>query len=170
MNALLPEVKKSFALIFALFFYHDCYIVHILFQRQAKSTHLVREFMSFIVHYKYMSDLKRLWISRRIAELGKKKKDLAEALGLPHTRISDIINGNRSLKITEIGNFAEFMQMSYTEVLSRFSKKEPNYDISYDSLIPDEKDLIESYRGLSESGKQKFQQMFDDAKDDEEKS
>lgn len=117
-----------------------------------------------------MSNLKRIWISQRIAELGKKKKDLAEALGLPHTRISDIINGNRSLKITEIGNFADFMQMSYTEVLNRFSMKKENIDINYDSLIPDEKELIESYRGLSESGKQKFQQMFEVVKEDKEKS
>ena len=113
-----------------------------------------------------MSDKKRIWISRRIAEMGKKKKDLAEVLGLPHTRISDIINGNRSLKITEISPFADFMDMSYSEVLSKFSMKEGEINISYDALIKDEKDIIESYRGLSESGKQKFQQFFKVVKDE----
>ena len=111
-----------------------------------------------------MSDLKRLWISDRIADQGKKKKDLAEALGLPHTRISDIINSNRSLKITEIKPFADFMNMSYSEVLSRFSMKQEEFNAAYDTLVYDEKQIIESYRGLSESGKQKFQQFFEVAK------
>lgn len=115
-----------------------------------------------------MSDKKRIWISRRIVELGKKKKDLAEALGLPHTRISDIINGNRSLKITEISSFADFMDMSCSEVLSRFSMKEKEINISYDALIRDEKEIIESYRGLSEAGKQKFQEFIEDVKDNNE--
>jgi hypothetical protein len=58
------------------------------------------------------------------------------------------------------------MDMSYSEVLSKFSMKETEINISYDALIKDEKDIIESYRGLSESGKQKFQQFFKVVKDE----
>ena len=115
-----------------------------------------------------MSNLKRLWISDRIADQGKKKKDLAEALGLPHTRISDIINSKRSLKITEIKPFADFMNMSYSEVLSRFSLRQEDFNAAYDALVYDEKQIIDSYRGLSESGKQKFQQYFETAKNTDE--
>ncbi|MDG1996577.1 MAG: helix-turn-helix transcriptional regulator [Emcibacteraceae bacterium] len=116
-----------------------------------------------------MSELKRIWISDRIADQGKKKKDLSEALGLPHTRISDIINSKRSLKITEIKPFADFMNMSYSEVLSRFSLKQEDFNAAYDALVYDEKQIIESYRGLSESGKQKFQEFLVEEKNTEDK-
>jgi hypothetical protein len=44
--------------------------------------------------------------------------------------------------------------------------KETEINISYDALIKDEKDIIESYRELSEQGKQKFQQFFKVVKDE----
>ncbi len=113
-----------------------------------------------------MSNLKRGWISDRLGELGKKKKGLAEALGLPHTRISDILIGTRALKVTEVKPFADFMNISTEEVLARFSGDEPNNWPSYETLVNDEKDVIETYRGLSESGKQKFQAYVDDIKED----
>lgn len=115
-----------------------------------------------------MSDFKRVWVSTRIAELGKKKKDLAEALGLPHTRISDIINGNRALKVTEVQPFADFMNMSYMDVINRFSMKNADLNFSYPDQNSDNYDVIEVYRGLSESGKQKFQQLAEEIKKTEE--
>ena len=115
-----------------------------------------------------MNNSRRLWISERIKELGKKKKDLAETLGLPHTRVSDIVGGTRALKLTEVHAFAEFMNMSYTEVLNRFSMKGTakgdGVGSVYDGLINEEKEVIELYRGLSESGKQKFQEYVTNVK------
>lgn len=111
-----------------------------------------------------MSMKKRIWVSDRVKELGKKKKDLAETLGLPHTRISDIISGTRALKVTEVKPFADFMNMSFEEVLNRFSMKDADVEPSYDGLIGDERDMVDLYRGLSESGKQKFQLLADEMK------
>jgi len=110
---------------------------------------------------------KRSWISDRIRQLGKKKKDLAEVLGLPHTRISDIISGNRALKVTEVESFADFMDMGIEEVLSCFASTKSNIKPSYDNTIIDEKQVIELYRGLSEPGKQKFQKLAEEMKKDE---
>ena len=118
-------------------------------------------------HYTAMDLRKRLWISQRIKELGKKKKDLAKVLGLPHTRVSDIISGNRSLKITEIENFADYMHMTINEVLDRFNSREINVMPNYDGLVTDEKAVIMLYRGLSEPGKQRFQQLAKDVETDE---
>ncbi len=113
-----------------------------------------------------MGTLKRVWISDRIRELGKKKKDLAEALGLPHTRISDIVNGTRALKVTEVKPFADFMNMSFDDVLRRFSEDKSNDWPSYDTLGGDERNMVETYRGLSESGKQKFQEFLHEIEGD----
>ena len=111
-----------------------------------------------------MSSKKRIWVSNRVKELGKKKKDLAETLGLPHTRISDIISGNRALKLTEVKGFADFMEMSFEEVLNRFSMKDSGVEPSYEGLVSVERDMVALYRGLSESGKQKFQLLADEMK------
>lgn len=109
---------------------------------------------------------KRSWISDRIRELGKKKKDLAEVLGLPHTRISDIISGNRALKVTEVEPFASFMDMGIEEVLSCFASNKSNLKPSYSRALNDEKLVIEIYRGLSEPGKQKFRRLAEEIKND----
>ena len=115
-----------------------------------------------------MTVMRRNWISDRIKFLGKKKKDLAEALGLPHTRISDIIAGTRALKVTEVKAFADFMEMAFEDVIKRFSNAEEDEWPSYDTLVSDEQNVIDAYRGLSESGKQKFQAFVDVVKDSEE--
>ena len=101
--------------------------------------------MFIIFFYEYK---KRIWVSDRIKELGKKKKDLAETLGLPHTRISDIISGNRALKLTETKRFADFMEMSFEEVLSRISMKDTGVEPFYDGLVSDERNMVALYRGL----------------------
>ena len=115
-----------------------------------------------------MSSFKRDWISKHIRDMGKRKKDLAEALGLPHTRISDIINGTRALKVTEVKRFADFMNMTTEEVLCRFSGDCDEDENSFASLVKDEKEMIQTYRGLSESGKQKFHAFVENMKDDDE--
>ena len=112
---------------------------------------------------------KRSWVSERIRELGKKKKDLAEVLGLPHTRISDIISGNRALKVTEVQPFADFMNMSIDEVISCFASNKSNLKPNYDNSQSAERQLVELYRGLSEPGKQKFQNFVEDIIKDENK-
>ncbi|MEZ5756699.1 MAG: helix-turn-helix transcriptional regulator [Emcibacteraceae bacterium] len=122
-----------------------------------------------------MTGKKRNWISERIKLLGKKKKDLAEILGLPHTRISDMISGTRALKITEIVKFADFMEMSVSEVLSGFnsSQSRPNEEVrgssQYQLLEKDENDVLALYRGLSEPEKQKFQHLVSTVKNEEKK-
>ena len=114
-----------------------------------------------------MSLKKRSWISDRIRELGKKKKDLAEVLGLPHTRISDIISGNRALKVTEVEPFANFMDMRIEEILSCFSSNKSNLKPSYDGSLSGEKQVIEFYRRLSEPGKQKFLKLAEEMQNDD---
>jgi transcriptional regulator with XRE-family HTH domain len=65
----------------------------------------------------------RNWIKDRLKELGYLQQELADVLCLPHTRITDIVYGRRSVKITELRRFADFLEMSIEEVLTRFEKE-----------------------------------------------
>lgn len=113
-----------------------------------------------------MAVMKRIWVSDRIKQLGKKKKDLAQSLGLPHTRISDIISGLRALKVTEVKPFADFMEMPIDEVIKRFSNKQHEEWSDYVMLVSDEKKVLEAYRELSEAGKEEIKAFVNDMKQD----
>lgn len=57
------------------------------------------------------------WITERLNELDKKAIGLAKHLGLPQPRISDITNGTRLIKVSEIPALAEYLEMSQEEAL-----------------------------------------------------
>ena len=57
------------------------------------------------------------WIADRLEELGKRKAQLAEALGLPPTRISEILRGRREIQVAEVMPLARFLDMDPMTVL-----------------------------------------------------
>ncbi len=57
------------------------------------------------------------WIADRLAELGKKKSELAQALGLPPTRISEILRGRRDVHVSELLPLARCLDMDPMTVL-----------------------------------------------------
>lgn len=63
----------------------------------------------------------RIWIKDRLRELGKKQIGLANALGVEHPRISEMVKGKRGLKSDEVQIFADFLEMPVSEVLVAFS-------------------------------------------------
>jgi len=68
--------------------------------------------------------MRRDWIEERLEELrprGKTKAGLADAMGLPATRISAIIKGERKLDAPQILGLAQYLEISETEALVRLS-------------------------------------------------
>jgi len=57
------------------------------------------------------------WIADRLAELGKKKSELAQALDLPPTRISEILRGRRDVHVSELLPLARCLDMDPMTVL-----------------------------------------------------
>lgn len=57
------------------------------------------------------------WIADRLAELGKKKSELAQALDLPPTRISEILRGRREVHVSELLPLARCLEMDPMTVL-----------------------------------------------------
>lgn len=77
------------------------------------------------------------WIKTRLKEIGKKQTGLADALGLPHPRVSEIIKGKRSIRADEAAIMADFLQISGDEILSRirYGSHERSFDIVREPLI-----------------------------------
>lgn len=71
------------------------------------------------------------WIKVRFKEVGAKSKDLAEALQLPPSRISEKLNGKAEFLEDEIPTLASMLKMSIAEVLARLPYSAAN------SLVPD---------------------------------
>ena len=86
----------------------------------------------------------RAWIEERLKSLKKKKGDLAAALDLPNSRITELIKGERQLRLTEVPIFADFMMMPHEEVIVKFSLT--NSDLVYTNHI------IANIRGYVQAG------------------
>lgn len=59
----------------------------------------------------------RQWIKRRLKELKKTQAGLAEHLGLPGSRVSELISGVRTLQVGEVTKVAEYLEWPPTRVL-----------------------------------------------------
>jgi len=73
--------------------------------------------------------MERQWINHRLLEIGKSKAQLASALGLAPSRITEILNSKREIKVTEIPLLADFLELSVSDVmLNIFPKRRVQLD------------------------------------------
>lgn len=63
-------------------------------------------------------DKPHAWIEARLKAVGAKKIDLAAAISVPPTRITEIIAGNRKVKSNEVGPLARVLKMSDADFLT----------------------------------------------------
>lgn len=68
--------------------------------------------------------MRNQWIADRLEELGKSKAGLADAVGLPRPRITDILRGDRAVKASEIPPMARYLELDPGYVLLRVTSKE----------------------------------------------
>lgn len=69
------------------------------------------------------SGMRNQWIADRLKELGKSKAGLADALGLPRPRITEIMKGDRVIKAAEILPLARYLELDPGYVLLRITSK-----------------------------------------------
>ncbi len=70
--------------------------------------------------------MKRSWIERRLKHLGHSKGELALAMNLPSSRISEILGGRRALKISELNRLANFLELPTCQVADWLTVKSDN--------------------------------------------
>jgi SOS-response transcriptional repressor LexA len=61
------------------------------------------------------------WIKARMADLGITQVDVADALGIPSSRVSELFSGVRKIQIDEIYPFSKIMLMSESDVVQLFA-------------------------------------------------
>ena len=62
-------------------------------------------------------DKKIHWLTRRLDELNKTKKDFALCLGIQQSHVSAILSGIRKIQASEIKKMAEFLEFDRTAFL-----------------------------------------------------
>ncbi|WP_169568805.1 helix-turn-helix domain-containing protein [Sneathiella limimaris] len=60
--------------------------------------------------------MKHQWIEERLADLSKNKSELASALSLPPSRVTEIIAGKRQVKLNELRPMARFLRLPLTHL------------------------------------------------------
>ena len=60
--------------------------------------------------------MKRSWIERRLKHLGHTKGELASAMDLPPSRISEILSDKRALKVSELNQLALFLELPLCQI------------------------------------------------------
>ncbi|WP_025898601.1 helix-turn-helix domain-containing protein [Sneathiella glossodoripedis] len=68
--------------------------------------------------------MKHYWIEQRLDQLGYSKTDLAQALSLPPSRVSEILKNKRQLKLSELYPLARFLKYPPSTLLSLLTPSE----------------------------------------------
>jgi SOS-response transcriptional repressor LexA len=77
--------------------------------------------------------MKRLWIEKRLQSLGKKKSGLADAMGLPPARVTEILKGDRDIAVSELGVLASYLQMHVKDLISALTRNDQR--LSFDQPL-----------------------------------
>jgi len=67
--------------------------------------------------------MSQLWIEEKLKGLKKKKSDLGAALGLPPSRITDILKGTRQIQSHEVTPLSQFLKMDVNTILHNLDKE-----------------------------------------------
>jgi len=61
------------------------------------------------------------WIAERLRDssVAVKKQDLAKALGVPPTAVTDILNNRRQIKLSELPALSRLLKLTYEQIIAR---------------------------------------------------
>ena len=63
--------------------------------------------------------MEKQWIQQRLRQLGKTQRGLAQHMGLDPSRITEILNKNRSIKIEEAVEIAEYLETPLDDLMPK---------------------------------------------------
>ena len=71
--------------------------------------------------------LSRHWIEQRLIAIGRRKADLAEALQIDRSRVSELIHGRRRISVRELPTISRFLRIPIAEVV-RLETGDPGFE------------------------------------------
>jgi phage repressor protein C with HTH and peptisase S24 domain len=78
--------------------------------------------------------MEKRWFQDRLRQLGKTQRGLAKHMGLDPSRITEILNQSRSIKVEEAVEMAEYLETSLEDVVSKLGTF-VNRDVKASSLV-----------------------------------
>ena len=90
----------------------------------------------------------RLNLLDLLEKSGRKKSELADALGVQRSAVTNWTNGSSSIDIERIPGICQFFGVDVGAFFSRSEELEPA-----EKLTDDEKEIVELYRSLPPKGK-----------------
>lgn len=78
------------------------------------------------------------WVVERLAALGKRHQELAEAVELSPSKLSRTLRGDRRLQVHEMFALCSFLQISVEEAAQKFMGDDPLKSATSDSAEPSE--------------------------------
>jgi phage repressor protein C with HTH and peptisase S24 domain len=78
--------------------------------------------------------MEKRWFQDRLRQLGKTQRGLAKHMGLDPSRITEILNQSRSIKVEEAVEMAEYLETSLEDVVSKLGAF-VNRDAKASSLV-----------------------------------
>lgn len=84
-------------------------------------------------------------LKKYIAMSGKDRKEIAKALGLPYSTLTDWVNANKYPRIDNIEKMASFFGVSKSDLIEDFKQKQKDNDVLADIIVKIRmnKDLME---------------------------
>ena len=84
-------------------------------------------------------------LKQYVAMSGKDRKDVARALNVPYSTLTDWINGNKYPRIDNIEKIADYFGVSKSDLIEDFKQKQKDNDALSDIIVKIRmnKDLIE---------------------------
>ena len=76
---------------------------------------------------------------------GKDRKEIARALNVPYSTLTDWINGNKYPRINNVEKMAEYFGVSKSDLIEDFKQKQKDNDVMADIIVKIRmnKDLME---------------------------
>lgn len=84
-------------------------------------------------------------LRKYISMSGRDRKDIARALGIPYSTLTDWINANKYPRINNIEKMAEYFGVSKSDLIEDFAQKQKDNDALADIIVKIRmnKDLME---------------------------
>ena len=84
-------------------------------------------------------------LRKYITMSGKDRKEIAKALGIPYSTLTDWVNANKYPRINNIEKMAEYFGVSKSDLIEDFKQKQKDNDVLADIIVKIRmnKDLME---------------------------
>lgn len=99
-----------------------------------------------------MNEEKTYWLSKRLKELGKTKRELAELLNVSSARLTDYENGGWRFQVEHIkptADFLKFDRMALLEFISGDISEKELWEVKPEIITESDRKLLQAFKAMA---------------------